>query len=1340
MLQQQSFKPIVKLFGIMLQHQTKFAILFLSLVLTACGGTSEKTTPLEEPGPDGVAPSLTGTANSVRGERPVFANAVNKCNLGKKVASDQTILVQVSASESVLAPNVTIADMPVKMSGSGFGWSGEFELDQLPAGQFANGDNIPYVITVTDSSGEVSAPYTATPNSDEALKFCDPEIDPDKCACYPEDISGVWKLAQKARAMGVGQSEGNTGDWAVTDFHLSQRDCLFDDTYTFVVDSGDPSKKKGSFYQEMDEWTWLEPWQSGDVERCGLPQTPFDGSTEDMSYEWDRDKGTLTLRGLGAHIALPRVANDEENTGTPVDEVVYTLETANSCFISFNIKSGGPSPWWHFEIEKSENLDGTPCETGQADSAPVTGSVPAPPIFSTEYEGMPAADVLLDLTATYSSDMDAEIQPTVTNEGTTFNVPAVYFVDPDGDGEEDNPGAYAGFANNPDPESKLYTYDGVEAGTAYLQAVADNDAASAALIVADNEFLLSPEDEALEAAANEAAETAKAAAKALRDSSYFSNSLTFGSGGYIYFKGSVPSGVNAELYFKIDHYEVDPLTGDFTTVDDENGNSSRVLVESFDTDPVTIKGSETGFYGVKIDAKEEQGNIISMVINTPDVDVVITDIRVITTVAADESIRGPYYFTNVFSGATVGDDPDTEAVEENTPLGTDGKLLGEDNAWLPIEITNEGTTFNVPSAYFQDPDADGVVDHPGAYSGFGLDINALPDLSSDTGRPLTFGESGKITFTASVASGTADVRFRLERIGSANTYETEPSCTMPATTITSSTASEYTVFIPDQARRTFEHVVMYIDTPDKDVTISNIMFETSPIDPTEDPVDCGSDAALFGDKELDMTAPFGDATIDEGTDDQGSPIPLFRVDSTGTNGFDGYAVNGNGGPSLLTFAPAAFGEGGQISFTASIPAEQLSEEAQPSVDMQFKFERQSSITPDSCKTEPSYTTEVISIGGTEQEYVIDIPEQGSDTYENFILYLLTKDTQVQISNITLTTTPPAPGVYVPPANCLASPLPSEYFDFAIASDDFDGDGITDDVDPDIDNDGKLQEDDPATPVVEVIDTYNYNYGFGKAAFFRGTYGGEQGGSNTLQSGDVYTFPTESAIYGGWSNDNTSLLPLQFNVPRSRGDRRIAFCASSKEPATIRFKFEDNPWPNNYQQVLTEPVLVQGDGDNEVIRPYMAVLSNNKNIAAFELVYDDGTVTDAEYPYVNNQANEPTVNLSREFTSLQMYVAERDVAVTIGKITGNWDNGLDTSFFSRTTHRDAAELAASGYCDDFPVPDTDGDVVKDSRDLYPNDNTRASDNDLDNDGIDDLLDPDIDGDGVINEDDSSPYGS
>ena len=74
-----------------------------------------------------------------------------------------------------------------------------------------------------------------------------------------------------------------------------------------------------------------------------------------MTYQWNIEEGTLTLFGFGAHIGLPRVANDEENTGAiPFDRpVVYTIQTASDDLISLNIETGGPSPWWHFELQKT---------------------------------------------------------------------------------------------------------------------------------------------------------------------------------------------------------------------------------------------------------------------------------------------------------------------------------------------------------------------------------------------------------------------------------------------------------------------------------------------------------------------------------------------------------------------------------------------------------------------------------------------------------------------------------------------------------------------------------------------------------------------------------------------------------------------------------------------------------------------------------------------------------------------------------------------------------------------------------------------------------------------------
>jgi hypothetical protein len=721
------------------------------------------------------------------------------------------------------------------------------------------------------------------------------------------------------------------------------------------------------------------------------------------------------------------------------------------------------------------------------------------------------------------------------------------------------------------------------------------------------------------------------------------------------------------------------------------------------------------------------------------------------------------------------------------PLGIDGNLLGSDNALPPIEITNEGATLMVPSAYFEDPDNDDVIDNPGAYSGFGLDSDAIPDLNS---RPLTFGEGGKITFMGSVESGEADVRFRLERIGSEFFLETEPSCTMQ-TTIIGSGLTEYTVFVPPQAKRTFEYMVMYIDTPDTEVTLSNVLIETSPIDPTISPVDCGSDAALYGDKELDMTAPYGDATIDVGTDDQGNSIALFRVDSAGADNFAGYAVNNGDDPSPLVSNPAAFGAGGAITFTASIPALQQITDTEgelvdlpnpaASVDLRFKFERESSAEPDNCITEPSFTTEVITVSGAEQEYTIDIPipipneygEGGSfNTYQSFIMELLTADTQVQISNITLSTTPPTRGIYARPPTCFAASLPSQYFDNPITANDFDGDGITDDVDDDIDNDGipNEQDDDISTDEIEADDPYNYSLISGITATFRGTYGGAGealGSANTAQSGDQFTFPSDAGFVGGWSNDNQAFLPIKFPNFRQYGRPRIAFCASAPaadgDAIKINFKVENFAWPKNFLQALTEDLYVPRDG---VMRPYLATFpSPTPNMAVESVIYpagikvlnaagnvivSDGTSATAVPPATFDTYYEDipsiipsTVNLGGFFSSLQMYIDKRDVAVTVGKVRGNWNDMDSVDFWGKRPaplkYQTSAELDADDYCGNFPDPDGDGDGIKDNRDLYPDDNTRASDVDLDNDEIDDLLDSDIDGDGIINEDDSTPYG-
>jgi hypothetical protein len=69
-------------------------------------------------------------------------------------------------------------------------------------------------------------------------------------------------------------------------------------------------------------------------------------------------------------------------------------------------------------------------------------------------------------------------------------------------------------------------------------------------------------------------------------------------------------------------------------------------------------------------------------------------------------------------------------VETNALLGTDGKLLGEDNKWPEIRLPMRVQPLWCLQLYFEDPDADGDIDNPGAYSGIGIQKMQNYDLES----------------------------------------------------------------------------------------------------------------------------------------------------------------------------------------------------------------------------------------------------------------------------------------------------------------------------------------------------------------------------------------------------------------------------------------------------------------------------------------------------------------------------------------------------------------------------------------------------------------------------------
>ena len=85
--------------------------------------------------------------------------------------------------------------------------------------------------------------------------------------------------------------------------------------------------------------------------------------------------------------------------------------------------------------------------------------------------------------------------------------------------------------------------------------------------------------------------------------------------------------------------------------------------------------------------------------------------------------------------------------------------------------------------------------------------------------------------------------------------------------------------------------------------------------------------------------------------------------------------------------PLSFPNGGKITFTGS---------STTNIDIAFKFNKD--VFPN---LDPSYLTDNITINGN-NEYTVNIPSQGSNTFNNLTLYLRTRDVPVTLTNITVT--------------------------------------------------------------------------------------------------------------------------------------------------------------------------------------------------------------------------------------------------------------------------------------------------------------------------------------------------
>ncbi|MGB1334272.1 MAG: glycosyl hydrolase, partial [Porticoccaceae bacterium] len=109
--------------------------------------------------------------------------------------------------------------------------------------------------------------------------------------------------------------------------------------------------------------------------------------------------------------------------------------------------------------------------------------------------------------------------------------------------------------------------------------------------------------------------------------------------------------------------------------------------------------------------------------------------------------------------------------------------------------------------------------------------------------PITVAEDSVITFTGSVpAGGSADVRFRFEF----NPHpDVDPAFNTAAVTVSGADAATYSVNVPAQGANTFSSFIMYLDTRDVAVSVTDIAINvaaTGPVDSDNDGVNDDQDA------------------------------------------------------------------------------------------------------------------------------------------------------------------------------------------------------------------------------------------------------------------------------------------------------------------------------------------------------------------------------------------------------------------------------------------------------------------------------------------------------------------
>jgi acyl carrier protein len=518
---------------------------------------------------------------------------------------------------------------------------------------------IPVTVSFEDISGEKG---DAELTESKKLRFCE-----QNCKCFPDDISGTWENRNEVNSMGVGPEEGSTIFWNINNFELGRRGCVFDDEYLFGPQDEDIDET-GSFAQSMGDETWLESWISPDgKETCGTPIAPFDGSGTDHTYIWDPENKKLSVKGLGAHIGIPRIQNESSAQNETVEKIVYNVSTASTCVLILDIK--GVENWWHFELEKIKDSNGEDMTPAKCDATGgSSGGADADQTLDTDGDGVPDFRDMFPNDSTESLDTDFD------------GIGNVADTDDDGDGVKDSVDCAPLDKNVRTCASGSGTDSGSGSGSSDDSASSGFDLtnATAVPVVIEDQFGGAFISDSGSYSVPTGSET-WAGFTVVSDTEDDVLPLTFGSGGQITFGANVEGNSNVDVRFR---FEKAPATDTDVTP----------TIPSYTIEPKNLSSGE-GEYTVNIPSLGSK-TFSSMIfyIDAQNVSLSLSDIVIKETPAAQGTEAGPLAFVNTFGGAQIPADSEFLMPEGSVGAGfsIDKSESGANTDTNPLYFGNGG--------------------------------------------------------------------------------------------------------------------------------------------------------------------------------------------------------------------------------------------------------------------------------------------------------------------------------------------------------------------------------------------------------------------------------------------------------------------------------------------------------------------------------------------------------------------------------------------------------------------------------------------------------------------------